>query len=224
MESSTFLREAIQNAQGKSFKTLSELAERANVNQGNLSCFMKPRGDPKRRENMTFDSAWKILHALNVPFPQSEAQAPTIKRVGAHSPVEIVEGDDLPRVPVLMEAGAGPDMEVFTGETETTLPVLPGYYRQGMWAVRVMGDSMAPLIRRGAYVGVVPMDGDLMDGGIYLIRKPPFGYVVKRVRMDDKGQIVLHSENPEYKPQIVPFEGYEDIIVARVVWGWQMYE
>lgn len=221
MDSSKFLRNAILSSKGTKFKTLTELADKAKVNQGNLSSFMKPEGDPKRRENMTFDSAWKILNFLKISLPSVESELPTIHRMGTHAPVEIVQGDDLPRVPIIGEAGAGPEVELFSGHPESTLPVLPGYYRQGMWAVRVTGDSMDPIIRKGAYVGVVPVD-DLEDGGIYLVRKPPFGYIVKRVRMDEQGQIVLHSENPEYKPQPVPFEGYEDIIVGHVIWWWQL--
>ena len=71
-------------------------------------------------------------------------------------------------------------------------------------------------------MGVVPLSGDLEDGGIYLVHRPPFGLVVKRVMQDEDGNIVLHSDNPRWKPQRVPNEGYDDIIVGKVVWTWQL--
>lgn len=189
----------------------STFAETAGISQDSLSKIISGKTKSPGIETVS-----AIIDALG-----AEAFLPVIRRTGAYSPEETVQGDNLPTIPVLGEAGAGPDIEIFTGEIEKTIPILPGYYRHGMWAVRVAGDSMSPLICRGAYVGVVPLD-DLEDGGIYLVRKPPFGYIVKRVRMDEQGQIVLHSENPEYKPQTVPYEGYEDIIVGHVIWWWQL--
>lgn len=64
LESSEFLRQAILASKGKKFQTISELAEKAGVNQGNLSSFMKPQPGPGRRESMNFESAWKILNFL----------------------------------------------------------------------------------------------------------------------------------------------------------------
>lgn len=78
MESSDFLRALIQSKQGQKFKTLSELAEKSGVNQGNLSSFMKPEGDPRRRENITFDSAWKILKFLGVSFSEGSQHKPEL--------------------------------------------------------------------------------------------------------------------------------------------------
>lgn len=202
---------------GKRFENNAQLAKYVGVQPVQTQRYV----DGERERNLS--AIGKVLDKLGAKlvFPDDIEKLPTMGRTGAYSPTEIVQGDLLPTIPVLGEAGAGPDIEVFTGEAESFIPILPGYYRNGMWAVRVMGDSMSPLIRKGAYVGVVPLD-DLEDGGIYLVRKPPFGYIVKRVRMDEQGQIVLHSENPEYKPQTVPYEGYEDIIVGHVIWWWQL--
>lgn len=208
------LRDAIRNSDASQ----AEIARQTGTQQASISRFLAGV------QGLNAETALKISGFLGgkMTFPCDSARTlPVMRRTGAYSPSETVQGDELPTIPVLGEAGAGPDIEIFTGETEKTIPILPGYYRHGMWAVRVAGDSMSPLICRGAYVGVVPLD-DLEDGGIYLVRKPPFGYIVKRVRMDEQGQIVLHSENPEYKPQTVPYEGYEDIIVGHVIWWWQL--
>lgn len=223
MESGKYLRSIIAGLKGKKFNTYRDLAQMAHVNQGNLSSFMKPDGDPKRRETMTFDSAWKIFQALGLELPTLEQESPTIKRMGANAPVEVVAGSELLPIPVFLEAGAGLPVELWNTTPERTIPILPQYYRKDVRAVEVTGDSMEPTIKKGAIVGVIPLDGDLVEGGIYLIRRPPFGLVVKRVRASENGGIVLVSDNPEYGSQRLDFEGYSDIIIGQVIWCWQEY-
>lgn len=73
MDANLFLKDAITKAQGTKFKTYSELAKLAGVNQGNLSSFM----GGKVRQKITFETAWKILDVLGafVPWlPQEEQQ------------------------------------------------------------------------------------------------------------------------------------------------------
>ncbi len=65
MDANLFLKDVIAKAQGTKFKTYSELAKLAGVNQGNLSSFMKG----KVRQNITFETAWKILDSLGAPVP-----------------------------------------------------------------------------------------------------------------------------------------------------------
>jgi len=102
------------------------------------------------------------------------------------------------------------------------LPILPQYARAEMVALVVEGDSMEPTIKKGAYVGIVPYDGSISEGGIYLIHRPPWGRMLKRVRMGQVGDIVLHSDNPLYEPITLSPEGYERLINGKVVWIWQM--
>lgn len=222
MESSKFLRDAIQSAKGKKYKTLTELAEKAKVNQGNLSSFMKPEGNPKRRENMTFDSAWKILNFLNVGIANGDSSPPTIHRIGTHAPVETVEGNALPRIPVVGEAGAGTPAEFFNCVPESWLPVLPLYFLPNVRGFKVIGDSMEPTIMKGSYVGVVPFSGRLSEGAIYLVEDPDFGLIVKRVRKDRNGTLMLFSDNPHWEPMPMPYEGYDHIIAGEVCWVWQL--
>lgn len=222
MESGNFLRDIIQRSKGIKYNTLSELAELAKVNQGNLSSFMKPDGDPKRRENMTFDSAWKILNVLGIAIPNEQKSMATIHRMGAHSPVETVEGDTLTSIPVVGEAGAGTPSEFFSCTPESWLPVLPLYFLPDVRAFKVIGDSMEPTIMKGSYVGVVPFSGRLTEGGIYLVDDHDFGMVVKRVRKDRSGTIMLFSDNPSWEPIPMPYEGYDHIIAGEVCWVWQL--
>lgn len=145
-----------------------------------------------------------------------------MSRTGKHSPKDVVQGDGLPSVPVYGSTGAGPDVELFSGEPETFIQVLPQYMLPDLAAFRVDGDSMEPTIKCGSYVGVVPFAGDLAEGGIYLVHMPPFGRVIKRIRMGEGGTIMLYSDNPVYDPLPLPFEGYEKVVLGKVVWIWQL--
>lgn len=203
-------------------ETLEGIAKLLGIkNRGSISLWLS---GGRKAENTSFPNMLRYLERLGLDYAEFlPSPAPTIQRLGTHSPAEVVQGDDLRSVPILMEAGAGPDIEVFSGDVGDTIPILPAYWRPDMWAVRIKGDSMEPLIMSGACVGVVPLEGDFIEGGLYLVRMPHFGYVVKRVRMGDDG-LVLLSENPRIPPRHVPFEGHENIIVGRVVWFWQMCE
>lgn len=176
-------------------------------------------------ENASFPDMLRYLDVLGLDVCDyiPETQLPTIHRLKAHSPVETVDGEGLPTIPVLAYAGAGNPVEFFeTTNVARRIPVLPEYAMPNIAAVQITGDSMEPVIKKGAYVGVIPLCGELCEGGIYLISRPPFGLVVKRVRMNAQGEIVLHSDNPKYEPLVIEPEGYEDIIIGEVVWVWQM--
>jgi len=150
-----------------------------------------------------------------------EAFFPVIKRTGANSPVEKVEGSSLPTVPVFGSTGAGEPCEFWSQEPERQIEVLPQYARPGMVALRVDGDSMEPTICKGAYVGIAPLNGAVSEGGIYLVSVPLFGRVIKRLHLGDGGCIELISDNSKYPPTRLPMEQYESIVIGRVAWVWQ---
>ena len=166
------------------------------------------------------DKVGQIIDAIGA---EAFLDAPaTMHRMGVNSPVEAVEGSGLPRVPVLGTAGAGAPQEFWSTEPETVIEVLPQYARPRMVGLKIDGDSMEPTIQRGACVGVVPLEGDIEEGGVYLVHVPPFGRVVKRIRMGDEGAIELYSDNPKYPPRRLPLEQYEQVVIGKVVWVWQM--
>ena len=147
---------------------------------------------------------------------------PVIRRLGANAPVEAVQGEGLPRVPVLGSAGAGEPHEFWAAEPVSMLEVLPQYDKPDLVALTVEGESMEPTIKRGSIVGVVPPDGDLTEGGVYLVDIPPFGRVIKRLKIGDEDTLELISDNPAYPPKRLPIEQREKVVVGRVVWVWQM--
>lgn len=208
------LREAIR----KSGKSQAEIFRQTGVQQASISRFVN------EGQGLSASNAIKITNFLGgrVHFPDIGPTAPIIRRPGPNAPAEFVEGEQLPTVPVYGVTGAGTAAELFSGTPETLIQVLPQYNLPGVVALCVDGDSMEPTIKRGSYVGVVPFTGDISEGGIYLVHMPPFGRVIKRIRMGAGGAIELHSDNEVYKPIPLSYDGYEKVILGKVAWIWQL--
>lgn len=199
------LEQAVAEAGGqKKFETLT------GVKQQTLSGILAGKVAPSFK-NMT-----AIIDALG-----EDVFFPVIKRTGVNSPVEKVAGNGLPTVPVFGSTGAGEPCEFWSQTPEREIEVLPQYAKPGCIALRVDGDSMEPTINKGAYVGIVPLNGPVAEGGIYLVNVAPFGRLIKRVRAGQGESIELVSDNRKYPPKTVPLEQYESVIVGKVAWVWQ---
>lgn len=225
MESGNYLRSIIAGLKGKKFDTYRDLAQMANVNQGNLSSFMKPDGDPKRRETMTFDSAWKILNALGMKLPTLEQDEATIRRPAPNAPIEKADADDSVAIHVYALAGAGPAFDLEESDPLATIRIPPDYAMHCDCALMVKGDSMAGTVRNGGVVGVIRQNFDFASGEIYAVRLPYEGISIKRVIVDDAtDEYIIRSDNPDrdkYPDRRLPIAEYADIILGRVVWVWQ---
>lgn len=192
----------------------SAFADAAGISQDALSKIISGKTKSPGIETVS-----AIIDALG---PETFMESPTIHRVGAYSPVEVVEGDNLPRIPIVGEAGAGTPADFFDCPPDSWLPILPLYFAPGLRAFQVVGDSMEPTIMKNSYVGVAPFAGRLNEGGIYLVEDPDFGLVVKRVRKDRNGTLMLFSDNPRWEPIPMPYDGHDNIIAGEVCWVWQM--
>ena len=188
-----------------------KFAEFAGIPQNTVSRIV--RGET---EKPSLGNVGAIVDAIGI-----EAFRPVIKRTGSNSPVERVEGSGLPTVPVFGSTGAGEPCEFWSQEPERQIEVLPQYAKPGCVALRVDGDSMEPTILRGSYVGVVPLNGSITEGGVYLVNVAPFGRLIKRLRMGEDGSIELVSDNRKYPPRRLPLEQYDSIVVGKVAWVWQ---
>lgn len=172
--------------------------------------------------NATFGDMLRYLSVLDLDV-HDFLPVPTMRRLGTHAPIEKVTGTDLISIPVFESAGAGQDIDFFSVEPFKVISVLPRYAVPDVRAIEVRGDSMEPTIKSGAIVGVVPLDGDLAEGQPYLVRRPPFGLVVKRVFLSPDNALILKSDNPAHHDQTIPLEGYDQVIVGKVVWVWQLF-
>lgn len=201
-------------------ETLEGIAKLLGIkNRGSISLWLS---GGRKAENTSFPNMLRYLDRLGLDcmdfLPLS---LPTMRRPAPHAPTEEVAGENLPRIPVIGATGAGDGVELFSADPEYWLPVLPQYAKPKVIGLIVEGDSMEPTIHKGAVVGIIPYDGSINEGGIYLVQRPPFGRTIKRIKMGEDERIILHSDNPSYAPTPVPFEGYEKIILGRVIWIWQ---
>jgi phage repressor protein C with HTH and peptisase S24 domain len=202
----------------KTGESENAFAKRLGIQQSSVNKLIK------NQQGVSFENAMKIMEVLGYSLVKKFEELVIIRRIGANSPTEIVGGEYLVPIPVYEQAGAGAGVDIFSWEPERIIYVMPQYSMKNVRAIEVTGDSMEPVVNKGAFVGVVPVAGELEEGHIYLVRRPQFGLVVKRVLMSEDGKIVLRSENKNYPDQPIPNEGYDGIIVGKVVWVWQMVE
>lgn len=201
-------------------RKMSELANLTDIEQSNLSRALKG-------QKLGIDKVSKILDVIGakVFFPDDDYQesVSVMRRMGEHSPVEPVENEFTMPIPVYAEVGAGNDIEIVEPIPICTISILKSYYTdKHMYAALVGGDSMSPTIKKGAYIGIVPVCGALEDGAVYLVQRPYFGQMVKRVFLSpDARSIILHSDNPRWEDQIIALEECHTVIVGRVQWVMQ---
>jgi SOS-response transcriptional repressor LexA len=189
--------------------TQLSLAKLTGTDQASINRFVK-KGEGLSAANFLALAKW-------AGWDFAQKSSPTMRRMGSNAPVEAVTGDDLVAIPIQEYVGAGNALDFFTAEPERFINILPRFNRKNMRAYVVDGDSMEPTIKKGAIIGVVPIDGPLEEGKIYLVCRPPFGLVVKEVFSKD-GLIILRSANQKYPDDPVPYDGYDDIILGKVIW------
>ena len=86
----------------------AKLAEKAGISQNALSKIIN--GTTKNPEMPIIS---KIMDALG---PEELYPEAFISRVGRFAPIEAIEGENLPMVPVMGSTGAGPDVELFSSD------------------------------------------------------------------------------------------------------------
>lgn len=125
---------------------------------------------------------------------------------------------DVPRLPV--EASAGPGVVAASGQPFDAFRFSHRWLReQGLEpgklsAVRVVGDSMEPLLREGDDLLVDMAERPFRDG-IYVLRLDD-NLLVKRVTSQGGGRFSLLSQNLSYPPLSVMAEQMD--LLGRVVW------
>lgn len=220
IESLEYLRHVILANKGIKFNTLSELAEKSGVNQGNLSSFLNAKKG-QARADMKFDTAWKILKFLGLLDQLSLSPNSTISRTGEKAPREQLKDKDVLPIPVYAIAGAGPAWLPTENEPlfNVFAPIRFLYYSD--YAVQIEGHSMEPLIPHHAVVGI-KKDVPFQANELYLANIPYEGLVVKRIGVDRKTEeFIFKSENPDknaYPDFRLHISEGENMILGKVVW------
>ena len=196
---------SLARAKGASLASLSRMLGR---NPTYLQQYVS-KGSPRKLEE---EDRSKLARFFDVP----EAE------LGAPKEFSYVLDGDWVEVPRLaLETSAGPGAAV-TGENTS----FDSFRFSRKWlreqnleadklsAVRVIGDSMEPLLREGDDL-LVDLSGKPFRDGIYVVRLED-SLLVKRVTLQGGGRFSLLSQNLSYPPLSVQAEDID--LVGRVVW------
>lgn len=224
-------------------RKLSELADKAGIDQSNLS-----RALGKTKQKLGLDKVSAILEAMGaeILFPEERTSETTrdicfvdAKIVPAGEDIPPPEIEDYLAAPLVGEAGAGPGM-IDQDEVLSWVLVhsssLAVRNKSNLIAVQVGKNqrSMVPTLHpqdivlvnrddKGDYLGFKP------PGNIFLVREPgqDGGGMIKRVSLTQTKEfatITFYSDNPEYEPETYALNEYDNdltnAIVGRVIWAW----
>lgn len=204
---------ALAEARGVSLAGLSGLIGR---NPTYLQQFVR-KGSPRKLEEQDRRKLAEFLGAdeAELGAPEYFSHDPASLR-GARPPAP--DWLDIPRIDIAASAGGGAlggiEQEVGTFRFSSQWLREQGFVAAMLSAIRVAGDSMEPLLRDGDEILVDRTPRPLRDG-IHVVRVDGT-LLVKRVQTGHPGQIVLESENPAYRPIVLPPGEIE--VLGRVVW------
>jgi len=222
--------------------SLKGVADRLGVSRGKVQAWaggQRPSADDLELigRELGFSAGW-LLFGEGPIYREEQGGAKAaaelayeIKSLGHNGTIrraQVVRGPDEQELGALIEvhaeAGAGPASERWEPEPIATVCIPPEYAKPGVFGLRIRGDSMDPLIKRGAFVGVDHEDRIYTSGDIYAIYMPYEGLIVKRLFHDPAaGEYVLCSVNPTHPDMRLPIEQSERLIVGRVVWVLQKF-
>jgi phage repressor protein C with HTH and peptisase S24 domain len=194
------------------FPDLDTLREKSGVGKKALEDFVN--GD---RLSMDLESISKLFWALGITVQKNGKQNHDNSIASTNHQIE--QSDSVVSIPIYENEIDGNNNDFFSFTPKRYMPILDIYNRDKLIAVEITSDSMEPTIRRGAIVGVTPVQ-QLCEGQVYLVRQKPFAPGVKRVTMG-AGEIILQSDNKKYPDFRVSGEQYKEFIVGEVVWTWQ---
>ena len=189
---------------GVSLAKLSGMLER---NSSYLQQYIR-KGSPKKLEE---DDRRKLAQFFDVPETELGASEEI-------SYTETSEWAEIPRRAIEASAGFGA-----TTSQESAFDAFlfsrrwlreQGFEAGQLSTIRVMGDSMEPLLRDGDEVLVDERPRPFRDG-VHVVRLDD-RLLVKRVSSQGAGRYSLLSQNLAYPPLVVDSEEME--IVGRVVW------
>lgn len=210
----SFIRNKI--GEGKEFPRQIDMAKFLELPQTQatkLYNFLNKQSDTSYKDVIE----WFIKLGGSLDFQNNFPTA--ITKIDSKNIQKINENDNLVYVPICSYAGCGGEVDYNNVPENELVPVLKSYWQQNLRIIKVIGDSMEPTIKENSLVGVVPCTGNLKAGKVYLVNVPNFGFVIKRVYPGKKqGTILLSSDNKHHADRIIDCNGFDNVIVAEIVW------
>lgn len=230
-------REAVNNAVGTTYRTVSELAEASGLNQSSLSLFMTGK-----RKSLKIESAAKLIDALGLRLSRPARETArdvcfvSARVVPVGNNQAPPQAEDYMAVPLVEEVGAGPGI-IPQGELLSWFLVYKHQdavrYRRNLIAVQIgkNSTSMEPVLHPGDIVLVDLDDKDTRQPGrIMLVMDPQDGSgMIKRVAVEQKNddfRITFYSDNAAKNPPMIfswradYLKDWDRAIAGRVVWAW----
>lgn len=164
------------------------------------------------------------LHTGREPVFSFDSRLDTLRKKVS----EIVTRNKEPELYIWGRIGAGDAFDIHMQETDPEhmkpmeiMKVSTLFEHKIKDCFRVDGDSMYPLVRRGALVGVDFKNKRIINGGLYALNLPAEGLVVKEVHPEGK-KLKLHSYNERIKDYYLHEGEWEEYVIAgRIAWLWQ---
>lgn len=182
------------------------------------------------KTKIAIDYLLKIAKILKVDISyffssyKSKKQIPSIPALSVSDETAIDESK-YQVLPVIAFAGAGKFIDLTEIEPVDTLLVPKEFAVNGSTVIiKVIGNSMEPMIKEGAFIGVDKDDKRFIAGKIYAVYLPFEGAVIKRVYLDLEN-VILKSENKDFPDIVIPSKKIdrENFIIGKVKWVMQKF-
>lgn len=100
---------------------------------------------------------------------------------------------------------------------------------EGIRVYRAQSDALAPLIRKGACVGIDTAQRHPVSGEVFAVTMPPEGVVFRKLWLhpgnapDVPGLAILRAESSEYPESTMTIDVFFKIVIGRLAWVLQEY-
>ncbi len=212
-------------------RTQIELAEVLDIRQSSIS-------DAKRRDSIPSDWIVKLFekYGLNPDWIKKGVGPMYLRTEQGYTPMEApqsgVKEDPAMFGDPLAKNGLVRVFDMLCAyDEQTVVPqlepigkiVLPqAFLGNNITVLQAASDAMAPIIRKGAHVGIDTTPEALVSGEIYAVFMPHEGLTFKRVFFaPQQQQFVLRVDTPDYPEANLAPEEYEKRIYGRVCWTLQ---
>lgn len=205
-------------------RTQVQLAETLDVRQSSIS-------DAKRRCSIPSDWILKLFrtHGLNPDWLQtgtdpcyldsSKGKIPADK-LTAKCPINYAARQDSRGIIVAVSSLAGTDKSASTWKPDIIQEVsIPGSFVSCVdhIALKIDNDSMEPILKNGAFIGINLDKNDIADGSLCAVFYQHQGVLIRRVYMRGD-HFLLRTENEKYSELTIEASKMAEHMVGLVIW------